>query len=70
MDRKAYSVPQMHCGRCVTAVKRELEGVGGVEHVNVDLDAGLVVVQGEDLDSSALVSAIDEAGYDAEEVAG
>ena len=69
MDDKAYSVPQMHCGHCEAAVKREVEGVSGVEHVSVDLSTKLVVVRGEDLDSSALLAAIEEAGYDAEEAA-
>ena len=69
MEAKAFSVPGLHCGHCETAVTRELERVVGVRAVDVDLETKLVRVRGEQLDSAALVSALDEAGYDAEEVA-
>lgn len=69
MDTKTYSVPGMHCGHCKAAVTRELEGVAGVEGVDVDLETKLVTVRGEELDDAALVAAIDEAGYDAEKAA-
>lgn len=67
--KKTFSVPAMHCGDCEAAVTRELESVSGVEMVDVNLETKLVDVQGESLDASALIAAIDEAGYDAEEVA-
>ena len=63
-----YSVPGMHCGHCEAAVSRELEAVRGVESVDVDLDTKLVKITGTHLDDGALRTAIDEAGYDAEEV--
>jgi copper chaperone len=59
----------MHCGHCEAALKRELGRVEGVEAVEVDLDSKLVSVRGESLASLALVAAIDEAGFDAAEVA-
>jgi copper chaperone len=66
---RSYSVPGMHCGHCQAAVMRELEAVGGVEVVDIDLETKLVTVRGQHLDEAALVAAIDEAGYDAEPVA-
>lgn len=69
METKTYSVPTMHCGHCEAALKRELGRLEGVEAVEVDLDNRLVSVRGESLDSPALVAAIDEAGFDAAEVA-
>ena len=69
METKTYSVPGMHCGHCKAAVTRELEGVSGVEAVDVDLETKLVTVRGDTLDDATLVAAIDEAGYDAEAVA-
>ena len=60
-----YSVPDMTCGHCETAVIKELTQVPGVEAVDVDLDTKLVVVTGDDLDDAALRSAIDAAGYEA-----
>ena len=68
-ETKTYSVPGMHCGHCKAAVASELEGVPGVEAVTVDLDTKLVTITGSALDDGALRAAIDEAGYDAEEVA-
>jgi len=65
MASKTYSVPGMHCGHCEAAVRRELEGVGGVETVDVDLATKRVTVRGETLDDAVLIAAIDEAGYDA-----
>ncbi|HEU6444512.1 MAG TPA: heavy-metal-associated domain-containing protein [Gaiellaceae bacterium] len=66
METRTYSVPGMHCGHCKAAVTRELEGVSGVQTVEVDLETKLVTVRGDGLDDAALVAAIDEAGYDAE----
>ena len=65
MQTQTYSVPGMHCGHCKAAVLRELEGVSGVESVDVDLDAKTVTVGGDGLDEVSLVDAIDEAGYEA-----
>jgi copper chaperone CopZ len=58
----------MHCDHCTAAVSRELEAVTGVERVEVDLATRLVTVRGEALDDAALITAIDEAGYDAARV--
>ena len=66
---KTYSVPGMHCGHCKTAVTEELEAVAGVELVDVDLDTKLVTVSGAGLEEASLRAAIEEAGYEAEEVA-
>jgi copper chaperone len=59
------SVPGMTCGHCEAAVKTEVGKVAGVESVAVDLDSKDVVVTGTDLDTEALIAAVDEAGYEA-----
>ena len=59
------SVPGMTCGHCEAAVKSEVGKVAGVESVAVDLDSKDVVVTGTDLDTEALIAAVDEAGYEA-----
>ena len=69
MHEKRFSVPGMHCGPCETAVRQELEAVTGVQRVDVDLETKHLSVRCENLDPTALVAAIDEAGYDADEVA-
>ena len=57
-------VPGMTCGHCEAAVKSEVGKVAGVTDVAVDLDTKLVTVSGVALDHAALVSAIDEAGFE------
>jgi copper chaperone len=64
METRIYTVPGMHCGHCQAAVTEELEGVPGVELVEVDLDSKLVTVTGEALDDGALRTAIGEEGYE------
>ena len=64
-DTITYSVPGISCGHCRAAITAEVTTVSGVESVDVDLDAKLVRISGENLNDAALVSAIDEAGYDA-----
>jgi copper chaperone len=66
MQTRTYSVPGMQCGHCKAAVMHELEGVSGVQRVEVDLETKLVTVSGEPLDEASLIEAIDEAGYEAE----
>jgi copper chaperone len=60
-----YSVPGMSCGHCRAAITAEVSAVPGVESVDVDLEAKLVAVTGDDLLDAALSAAIDEAGYEA-----
>lgn len=65
MAEMNYTVPDMSCGHCTTAVKSELALVPGVREVTVDLDTKRVVVRGEDLNDARLKEAIAEAGYEA-----
>ena len=64
MDSITYSVPGVSCAHCRRAITDEVSAVPGVAAVEVDLDAKTVTVTGEPLDESALVAAIDEAGYE------
>ena len=59
-----YLVPGMTCDHCKVAVTDEVTKVAGVAAVSVDLETKLVRIDGG-ADHSALVAAIDEAGYDA-----
>ncbi len=60
-----YTVAGMTCEHCKKAVTTEIEGLGGVNRVDVDLESKLVTVTGEGLDDQALRAAIEEAGYEA-----
>jgi copper chaperone len=59
------AVAGMSCDHCKAAITDEVTGVSGVESVEVDLDTKLVCVRGTDVNDAAVVSAIDDAGYDA-----
>ena len=64
-NARTYTVPAIHCGHCVSAIKEEVSSVEGVEAVDVDLDAKVVTIRGEALSDEALREAIEEAGYEA-----
>ncbi|HRQ11652.1 MAG TPA: cation transporter [Trueperaceae bacterium] len=58
------NVTGMTCGHCQNAVKNALEEVTGVETAQVDLENGTATVAGA-ADVSALLAAVQEAGYEA-----
>ncbi|MBY4129478.1 heavy-metal-associated domain-containing protein [Rhodococcus fascians] len=59
-----YSVEGMTCAHCAASVKEEVSEIAGVTGVDVDVDAGSVVVSSDaQLDESAVDAAISEAGY-------
>jgi copper chaperone CopZ len=60
---RTYSVPEVSCEHCVSAITTEVSPVDGVQSVDVDLEAKTVTVVGGD--DGSIVAAIDEAGYDA-----
>ncbi len=61
---RVWSVPGVSCGHCKTAIETELGRVAGVVTADVDVAAKTVTVVGS-ADDTAVVAAIDEAGYDA-----
>jgi Cu+-exporting ATPase len=54
----------MTCGACVGSVEKALQGVSGVEEVNVNLPDRSAEVKGE-VDEKTLVKAVEDAGYGA-----
>jgi len=62
MSELTFTVPGMTCGHCEAAVKGEVGKV--VTDVAVDLATKLVTVSGSALDTTAIVAAIDEAGFE------
>lgn len=56
----------MHCSGCASAVRRVLEATPSVTAVSVDLDAGRATVEAmAGVDSGRLISAVEDAGYEA-----
>ena len=58
------SITGMNCQHCVSTVRKALEGVPGVESVDVSLDQAQAVVSGS-ADADAMVTAVEDAGFDA-----
>lgn len=58
-----FAVTGMTCQHCVASVTREVSEVAGVKKVSVDLENGIVIAEGNELDTDAIVVAITEAGY-------
>ncbi len=53
----------MQCGHCSARVKAALEKVAGVASAEVSHETGTAVVCGENLDSAALKTAVDDQGF-------
>ncbi|MFJ9751248.1 heavy-metal-associated domain-containing protein [Streptomyces chartreusis] len=65
MVQKVYDVKGMTCDPCVQAVSSELNGLPGVEDVQVDLSSGKVTVTSQQaLDPADVAAAVDEADYE------
>ncbi len=57
-----YKVEGMSCGGCVNAVTQAIQALAPRAEVNVELDGGLVRVDGAD-DDAVIAQAVDNAGF-------
>lgn len=64
-ERIELVIEGMGCEGCVAAVEKALRAVPGVRTVAVDLEAGRAAVEHDGTDPTALVRAVEKAGYDA-----
>jgi copper chaperone CopZ len=65
MTTAAFTVSGMTCEHCVRSVAEEIEAIGGVTDVRVDLPTGGVTVTSElPLDPAQVRAAVEEAGYE------
>lgn len=62
-DKLQLNIEGMNCSHCVKNVKDSLEKVSGVSGVDVNLDNGTAVVDGDKLDRATLTAAVEGAGY-------
>ncbi|MDD4868614.1 MAG: heavy metal-associated domain-containing protein [Mycobacterium sp.] len=70
MTTSEYQVNGMSCEHCEAAVRSEVAQIPGVEGVDVSARTGrLVVTSSGPVDASAVLDAIDAAGYQATLVA-
>ncbi|MFB6150859.1 MAG: heavy-metal-associated domain-containing protein [Haloarculaceae archaeon] len=58
------TVEGMSCDHCEQTVEEALEGVDGVTAATADHEAGHATIEG-DADATALVDAVEDAGYTA-----
>jgi copper chaperone len=59
-----FLIPDMTCGHCKAAVEAALSAVPGTDRISVDLAAKQAVAEGS-ADSTALLAALEAAGYPA-----
>ena len=61
----SVTLSQIHlcCGQCVTAVKKALDPVDGVDKVEVDREAGTATLSGKSIETTAAVKALNDAGF-------
>lgn len=65
MIEAKYTVPDMSCAHCKSAIEDELRGISGVEKAAADPDSKIVeVAYDEDqVDEARVKAAIEDAGY-------
>ena len=65
---ETIKVKGMSCQHCVQAVTKALNGVEGLENVQVDLDSGQASYdKDESVDTETIKAAVKKAGYEAED---
>ncbi len=66
MTTETISVPEVHCGHCVSSIEGALGPMKGVASASVDLDTRTVTVTYDDgtVTHDQLVTAIEDQGYD------
>ena len=63
MKTQSLTIEGMHCGHCVTAVRKELDKVDGLTVEDVQIGKARVKVDETKVDQNIVAKAIDEAGY-------
>lgn len=68
MTTATITVKGMTCGGCVSSVTKALNGVQGVQEINVDLEGAQATVTFDESKTSvaSLKEAVEDAGYDTE----
>lgn len=66
MTQRTLSVPDISCDHCKTSIEGAVGSLGGVDSVEVAIDNREVAIEfdGSDDTFSAIVSAIEEQGYE------
>lgn len=62
-DPGIYVVDGMSCEHCVASVTERVQGLSGVERVDVDLATGQVEVHGQAVGDDEVRQAVEDLGY-------
>jgi len=65
MKTQNFKIKGMHCASCEKILKMEIGDLAGVKAVKADAVKGIVEVEGDKLDASAIKKAITQSGYKA-----
>ncbi len=66
MTASEYQVTGMTCGHCEMSVREEVGEIAGVQDVQVSAQTGKLIVTSEsEIDDTAILAAVEEAGYSA-----
>lgn len=63
MQTETFTVKNVKCGGCVSAIENGLKTLAGVDKVDVAIDGGKVTVTGSDLSRDQLSAKLQELGY-------
>ena len=66
MANQTFTVTGMTCGHCEASVREEVSELPGITDVQVDRSRNFLSVTSDaDIDTAAVIAAVDEAGYKA-----
>lgn len=63
MQKEIFTVKNVKCGGCVSAIEEGLKTLAGVASVEVVIDGGKVTVSGNDLSREQIAAKLQELGY-------
>ena len=66
--KKTLKIEGMMCQHCVAHVTKALQGVEGVNSVEVNLKKKTAVIEAENVENETLCSVIAEAGYEVKKI--
>lgn len=63
MSSEQFTVQNVKCGGCVSAIENGLKELSGVENVEVSIESGQVTVTGDNLSRAELSDKLQQLGY-------
>ena len=63
MQNEQFTVQNVKCGGCVSAIETGLKELAGISEVSVTVEGGVVNVSGDALDRAVLSARLAELGY-------